>query len=330
MVDVEATDMTRQRIPRIVWQTSRHSVENLPSDLAAARRTAQEQNPEYEFKLVDDASADAFIRAEFAAPVHVAFRSLKWGVARADLWRYCVLLRRGGVYLDIDSRLRRPLRELIRPNDSAVLADELSHRARHGWRWGDGSWCKCSTTTCRKQLMQLRFNATKILQVPGQQQFDRCRSTLPRLHTQLAQFMLVFEPGHPFLAELIFETVRSIREWRDTAESLTVPLVARVLALTGPCAITSVFHRWVANGAACHEETDGTLTCAVNQLRDALSPQPERPPQPACFRLLPERNRNYRPYADRYFLTEKAYTSSANDNMSLWERKTSWAERIKI
>ena len=172
--------------------------------------------------------------------------------------------------------------------------------------------------------MQLRFNTTKILQVHGQQEFDRCRSTLPRLHTQLAQFMLVFEAGHPLLAELVFETVRSINEWRDTAESLTVPLVARVLALTGPCAVTSVFHRWVANGAACHEETDGTLTCAVYRLRDVHSPQP----QPACFRLLPERN--YRPYADRYFLTEKAYTAAANDSMSLWEKKESWADRIKV
>lgn len=315
---------TAQRIPRIVWQTSQFSNASLPSDIATIRQTHIASNPEYRFHLISDATADAFIRASFSPYVYAAYQSLQWGVAKADFWRYCVLLERGGIYLDIDSRLRRPLRTLIRPGDSAVLADEWHHRERPKWRWGAGPWCKCNTEPCRAQLMKLRCNTSHVLQIPGQRDFENCRSGLPRLHTQIAQLMLVAERGHPLFVEMVHETARAIHAWRDTPESLSLPLVNRVLVLTGPCALALVFQRWVGSGTACYREADGTLIC---QVRGDSTKHPTSA-KGGCFRLLPERTgRDYEPYAERHpYHWNSQYDRS---NASSWERLDHQTDALK-
>jgi mannosyltransferase OCH1-like enzyme len=45
-------------------------------------------------------------------------------VAKADFWRYLVLYKYGGVYLDMDSSILRPLSELICEDDSAFITAE--------------------------------------------------------------------------------------------------------------------------------------------------------------------------------------------------------------
>ena len=74
--------------------------------------------------LTGDAAALAFVRLWFTPAVSRAYAALTAGVARADLWRYCAVYVHGGVYLDADDALRRPLDELLRPGDSAVLSQE--------------------------------------------------------------------------------------------------------------------------------------------------------------------------------------------------------------
>ena len=45
------------------------------------------------------------------------------GAHRADLWRYCVLYREGGLYMDIKTVLLRPLSEIIpRERNATVLS----------------------------------------------------------------------------------------------------------------------------------------------------------------------------------------------------------------
>ena len=45
-------------------------------------------------------------------------------VAKADVWRYTILLNEGGVYLDIDSQINKSLTELIKPDDKAIITAE--------------------------------------------------------------------------------------------------------------------------------------------------------------------------------------------------------------
>ena len=51
-------------------------------------------------------------------------RSLPKNVERADFFRYMVILKHGGVYADIDTECRRPLRDVIQPHDNMVVGWE--------------------------------------------------------------------------------------------------------------------------------------------------------------------------------------------------------------
>jgi len=117
---------TSTSVPPQVWQT--FASKRLSPEAAESIRVMRLTNPRWQFHLVDDAKMDAFVKAHFHPFVHDAFVSIIPGVARADFWRYCVLYVLGGVYLDVDSRITRPLDAWIRPNDSAIVAQE-------NWGW---------------------------------------------------------------------------------------------------------------------------------------------------------------------------------------------------
>jgi len=63
-----------------------------------------ESNPEIRFHLFDDTDCREFIKEHFEEDVLRAFDSLIPGAYKADLWRYCVLFIKGGIYLDIKYR----------------------------------------------------------------------------------------------------------------------------------------------------------------------------------------------------------------------------------
>lgn len=84
------------------------------------------RNPGYRVVVFDDADIEAYVSKHYGGTdVERAFHRLKVGAARADLWRYLVLYREGGVYLDLDSEIVVSLDEtLIRDGDTAVITRE--------------------------------------------------------------------------------------------------------------------------------------------------------------------------------------------------------------
>lgn len=118
-----AAELSR-RIPRVVFQTWISKV--LPIGFQIVQSRMLRRNPDYRIDLFDDEDVDAFVSVHFnGTDVERAFRKLSVGAARADLWRYLVLFRNGGIYLDLDSEIVVSLdRELIRPDDGAVVSRE--------------------------------------------------------------------------------------------------------------------------------------------------------------------------------------------------------------
>jgi len=86
-------------VPLILYQTW-HS-KSLPPKMAACVKRLTKENPEFEYRLYDDADCRAFIKENYDADVLDAYDRLIPGAYKADLWRYCVLYKTGGVYLDI-------------------------------------------------------------------------------------------------------------------------------------------------------------------------------------------------------------------------------------
>lgn len=86
-------------IPKHVWQT--YKTKNLPKVMKEARDKLMENNPDLVFHLFDDQSCRDFIQLHFDESVLNAFNCLTPGAYKSDLWRYCVMFVKGGIYIDI-------------------------------------------------------------------------------------------------------------------------------------------------------------------------------------------------------------------------------------
>ena len=86
-------------IPLNIFQTW-HSKE-LPPLMNKIVEKIKIINPEFSYYLFDDYDCRDFIKTNFEANILNAYDSLIPGAYKADLWRYCVLFIKGGIYLDI-------------------------------------------------------------------------------------------------------------------------------------------------------------------------------------------------------------------------------------
>ncbi|MCA3364004.1 MAG: glycosyltransferase [Roseomonas sp.] len=110
-------------IPKIIHQTF-HSRHDLPDFLKKNIRKLQSMNPDWEYRLYEDADCERFIRENYDAETFKLFRSIHpdYGAARADFFRYLLLYRLGGVYLDIKSGCAVPLNSFLREDDEFLLS----------------------------------------------------------------------------------------------------------------------------------------------------------------------------------------------------------------
>ena len=86
-------------VPRIIYQT--WSTKKLPLKMKECVESLKQANPGFEHYLYDDAECRDFIKKNFDKDVLSAYDKLKPGAYKADLWRYCILFKNGGIYVDI-------------------------------------------------------------------------------------------------------------------------------------------------------------------------------------------------------------------------------------
>ena len=86
-------------IPLDIYQT--WFTKDLPPGMINSINQLKKDNPEFTFYLFDDDDCKNFIKENFGIEVHDAYDNLIPGAYRADLWRYCILYKKGGIYIDI-------------------------------------------------------------------------------------------------------------------------------------------------------------------------------------------------------------------------------------
>ena len=109
-------------IPKVIYQT--WITKNLPKNVIEVRNKIQRLNPNYTMILFDDNDMDKWIKENFDESTYNCYNCLTIGAAKADLWRYLILYKNGGIYLDIDSNIIGSLDELINEDDSAIISRE--------------------------------------------------------------------------------------------------------------------------------------------------------------------------------------------------------------
>ena len=91
-------------IPRQIFQTHK-SVSYLLSKpiLTKAVASWRKHIPAFRYYFFTDAMCDAFMREHFSGEIYDAYQRLPMAVMKADLWRYCVIYKYGGIYADVDT-----------------------------------------------------------------------------------------------------------------------------------------------------------------------------------------------------------------------------------
>lgn len=89
-------------IPLNLFQT--WYTKNLPKNMRDCVNSLILDNPEFTHYLYDDNECKNFIKDNFDQSVLEAYERLIPGAYKADLWRYCILYKKGGIYLDIKYR----------------------------------------------------------------------------------------------------------------------------------------------------------------------------------------------------------------------------------
>ena len=87
------------RVPLIIYQTWHTKI--LPPKMKECVDKLKRDNPEFEHHLYDLDDCRQFIKMNFSKEILETYDSLVPISYKSDLWRFCVLYKRGGVYLDI-------------------------------------------------------------------------------------------------------------------------------------------------------------------------------------------------------------------------------------
>ena len=90
---------TKFDIPCNIFQTWETKI--LPPSMFETISKIKRQNPRFKYFLFDDNDCREFIKTHFPTNVLNAYDSLIPGAYKADLWRYCILYKMGGIYIDI-------------------------------------------------------------------------------------------------------------------------------------------------------------------------------------------------------------------------------------
>jgi mannosyltransferase OCH1-like enzyme len=86
-------------VPLTIYQTWK--TKDLPPKMKECVEKLKSDNPEFDHHLYDDNDCRQFIKSNYDSDVLNAYDSLLPGAYKSDLWRYCILYKKGGIYLDI-------------------------------------------------------------------------------------------------------------------------------------------------------------------------------------------------------------------------------------
>ena len=168
------------RIPSVIRQTFPRR-DALPEEIEANIRHLRHLNPYHEYCFYDDSDVVAFIGDSYGEAVLQEFQRIgpEYGAARADLFRYLLMYKLGGIYLDIKSTAVIPFDRSLSATDQFLLSQwEATGEGEPFEGWGKNAECA---------------------HVPG---------------GEFQQWHIIAAPGHPFLRAVIAQVLDNIQEYR--------------------------------------------------------------------------------------------------------------------
>lgn len=113
IMKVMASNLEKARtvkIPMVIMQTWKN--DHIPSKWKASQRAIKRHMPEWNYILMTDKDNLMFVTRHFPDFLHY-FKSFEYPIQRADAIRYMWLYVNGGIYLDLDLEIMKPMDDLF-------------------------------------------------------------------------------------------------------------------------------------------------------------------------------------------------------------------------
>lgn len=204
-------------IPKLIHQTYKSkNIED--AELRANVEYLQTLNGQWKYNLYDDADIEQFICTNYGSEIYAYYLRIdsSYGAAKADFFRYLLLYKMGGVYLDIKSTLERPLDDVLCPDEQYILAH---------WDNLDGG----------KYTDYGRHPELALVSEQGEFQ----------------QWFIISAPGHPFLRAVILRVMQCIDLYNPWKTGIGL---YGVLRTTGPIPYTLAIYDYIKRGVVKKEQ----------------------------------------------------------------------------
>jgi mannosyltransferase OCH1-like enzyme len=204
-----AEDLLSQPFPNKIWQSWKDDSENPTEKAAGLPYQWRAVNPGWRYERLTDDNMDAYVRERFEGRTVDVFTGLHDPILKADLLRYLLMLKEGGVWADIDVRPLQPVANWIpeqhREKTNLVIGIESDHH--------------------KKSVL------------PGVSPHS----------VALAQFAMFAKPGHPVLRVVVERVLDNIQHLMDTKPAGAAITFNDVMTTTGPYAWTQAFMDYFKN-----------------------------------------------------------------------------------
>jgi len=113
-------DNKTKKIPRNIFQTVPDKTD-ISSEIKKNMLKLKHMNPTWYYHLYNDKEILDFIKSKYPEFLSSYLKiNPEYGPARADFFRYLIVLEKGGVYLDSKSGIIKPLDDILLPTDTFV------------------------------------------------------------------------------------------------------------------------------------------------------------------------------------------------------------------
>jgi mannosyltransferase OCH1-like enzyme len=125
-------------IPKTIFQTYGCDYSELPSYIKNCTETWKEKNPEFEYVYMSEKECYDFILENYDQKHADIYSGLTHKAMKGDWWRYLVVNKLGGVYMDIDTVCRKPILDELSLDYDFITTLDLVPDALFS-QWGFGS-----------------------------------------------------------------------------------------------------------------------------------------------------------------------------------------------
>jgi hypothetical protein len=133
-------------IPKNLFQTYYCDYKDLPSYVKNCTETWQQNNPDFNYIYMSETECHKWLLENYNPQYARAYEMLKHKAQKGDLWRYSIVNKLGGIYMDIDTVCRRPISDVIDYNYNFVTSLELDKNSMFT-QWGFGGQANNSILT---------------------------------------------------------------------------------------------------------------------------------------------------------------------------------------